>query len=677
MKNKKIEFQVSFAQDWILSKRGNEVLPPEYLIQKIKEEFVLNHEYIKVSFCSGVIELSDEVSVDLVISEIEKIMLNEYSLDINSDVYAVEINDYQEPEKKEEEPDKDKEKADEQSEAPAKTERSEQPERSDVAKVDVSELVGAGEFKLLVEEVKKMAPGLIENNIIDSFIGRAYIISVNEGYGLTTYLNTFADLLESIGLFKFKSKNKTVETALLPFDSRNADDAFSVARGYFHNSSSGKIVCIDISEWMNKLSDKHFRDFLKLIDNHAGENIVFFRIPFVEQSIVKEIRQAINDLLYVKSISLPPFSSEELRMCADNIIKNKGYEMDEESWKVFDARIALEKSDGRFYGVNTINKVIKEMLYDKLLSDINNGITDKTIREDDILALVEEDKFSTLSGMEQLRSLVGMESVREKVEEIIAQIEAATRNGTMDVPCIHMRFVGNPGTGKTTIARIIGTILKEKGILRNGSFFEFSGRDLCGRYVGETAPKTSAICRDAYGSVLFIDEAYSLYRDDNISNADYGREAIDTLVAEMENHRSDLVIIMAGYPDEMEHLMNGNVGLKSRMPYLIEFPNYSREQLSDIFLLMAGKSFNYDDSFTAEVKGYFDSLSDKMIGSKDFSNARFVRNLFERTWGKAALRCQMSEAPCNALTAEDFKLASIDKEFQNVVEAEKRPMGFI
>ena len=675
MKNKKIEFQVSFAQDWILSKRGNEVLPPEYLIQKIKEEFVLNNEYIKVSFCSGVVELSDEVSVDLVIGEIEKIMLNEYSLDRNSDVYSVEINDYQEPVKIEEEA--DKEKADEQSDATTNNEYSEQPEQSDGFVVDTSELVGAGEFKMLVEEVKKMAPGLIENDIIDSFTGRAYIISVNEGYGLTTYLNSFADLVESIGLFKFKSKNKTVETALLPFDSRNADDAFSVARGYFHNSSSGKIVCIDISEWMNKLSDKHFRDFLKLIDDHAGENIVFFRIPFVEQSIVKEIRKSINDLLYVKSISIPPFSSEELKMCADNIIKNKGYEMDEESWKVFDARIAIEKSDGRFYGVNTINKVIKEMLYDKLLSDINNGITDKTIHEDDILALVEEDKFSTLSGIEQLQSLVGMESVREKVEEIIAQIEAATRNGTIDVPCIHMRFVGNPGTGKTTIARIIGTILKEKGILRNGSFFEYSGRDLCGRFVGETAPKTSAICRDAYGSVLFIDEAYSLYRDDNISNVDYGREAIDTLVAEMENHRSDLVIIMAGYPDEMEHLMNGNVGLKSRMPYLIEFPNYSRDQLADIFLLMAGKSFNYDDSFTAEVKDYFDSLSDKMIGAKDFSNARFVRNLFERTWGKAALRCQMSEAPCNTLTAEDFKLASIDKEFQNVVEAEKRPMGFI
>lgn len=677
MENKKIEFKISFAQNWILSKRGNEVLPPDLVIQKIREKFELYNECIKVSYCSGVIELSDEVSVDFVVDEIEKIMLNEYSLDRNSDVYSIEINDYQEPEEKEKEPDKDKEKAVDQSEAPTKTEGSEKFERTDEALVDVSELVGAGDFKLLVEEVKKMAPELIKNNIVDSFSSRAYIISINEGFGLTTYLNSFADLIESTGLFNFKSKTKIVETALLPFDSRNAEEAFSVARGYFNSTSSGKIVCIDISEWMNQLSDKHFRDFLKLIDNHSGENIVFFRVPFVEQSIVKEIQRAINDILYVKSVSIPPFSTEELKICAENIIKEKGYEMEDESWKIFNARIAIEKSDGRFYGLNTINKVIREMLYDKQWSNINKGITDKLIREEDILSLIEEDKFSTLNGMEQLQNLVAMDSVREKVEEIIAQIEAATHNETMDVPCIHMRFVGNPGTGKTTVARIIGMILKEKGILRNGSFFEFSGRDLCGRFVGETAPKTSSICRDAYGSVLFIDEAYSLYRDDNISNVDYGREALDTLVAEMENHRSDLVVIMAGYPEDMEHLMNGNAGLKSRMPYLVEFPNYSREQLADIFLLMASKSFKYDDSFITEVRNYFDSLSNIMIEAKDFSNARFVRNLYERTWGKAALRCQMSETPCNTLTAEDFKLASIDKEFQNVVEAEKRPMGFI
>lgn len=123
-----------------------------------------------------------------------------------------------------------------------------------------------------------------------------------------------------------------------------------------------------------------------------------------------------------------------------------------------------------------------------------------------------------------------------------------------------MRFVGSPGTGKTTVARIVGRILKEKGILEIGNFYEVSGRSLCGRYVGETAPKTSEICRSAYGSVLFIDESYSLYAGDDNSR-DYGKEAHRYPHREMENNRDKMVVIMSGYPDEMEVLMKANPGL--------------------------------------------------------------------------------------------------------------------
>ena len=125
-----------------------------------------------------------------------------------------------------------------------------------------------------------------------------------------------------------------------------------------------------------------------------------------------------------------------------------------------------------------------------------------------------------------------------------------------------MRFVGSPGTGKTTVARIIGQILKQEGILRKGGFFEYKARDLVAEYIGQTAVKTSTICRDAYGSVLFLDEAYSLYEGSNYEN-DYGKEAITTLVSEMENHREDMLVIMAGYTDEMDHLMKANPGLRS------------------------------------------------------------------------------------------------------------------
>ncbi|HBB19596.1 MAG TPA: hypothetical protein DCZ62_04045, partial [Ruminococcus sp.] len=299
--------------------------------------------------------------------------------------------------------------------------------------------------------------------------------------------------------------------------------------------------------------------------------------------------------------------------------------------------------------------------------------------KDQIAGLSKNENTMGLSGTEMLDQLVGMDGIKEQVDQIVAQIVAHSQNEKLEAPCIHMRFVGNPGTGKTTVARIVGKILREKGILRNGSFLEHSGRDLCGKFVGETAPRTAAICRDAYGSVLFIDEAYSLYRDDNFSTADYGREALDTLIAEMENHRSDLMVIMAGYPDEMEALMKGNPGLVSRMPYKIEFPNYTREQLTQIFISMAEKSFTLGEGLEQAVKDYFASLSSELMERKDFSNGRYVRNLYERTWAKAALRCQMSGEPCTVLTVEDLSLASSEKDFQLVNDKKNRSrtIGFI
>ena len=147
-------------------------------------------------------------------------------------------------------------------------------------------------------------------------------------------------------------------------------------------------------------------------------------------------------------------------------------------WEVFHTRVASEKSDGRFYGINTVRKIIREMLYAKQLHDVDKDIDDKVIHRENIASIADSSAINHMGGFEQLNELVGMESIQEKVREVVAQIEASVTNRSIDTPCIHMRFVGNPGTGKTTVARIIGTILKEKGILRNGSFFEHSGRDL-------------------------------------------------------------------------------------------------------------------------------------------------------------------------------------------------------
>ena len=237
-----------------------------------------------------------------------------------------------------------------------------------------------------------------------------------------------------------------------------------------------------------------------------------------------------------------------------------------------------------------------------------------------------------------------------------------------------MRFTGAPGTGKTTVARILGRIFAENGILRNGYFFEYMSRDLCGEYVGQTAPKTAAICRDAYGSVLFIDEAYALYNGE--SNNDYGKEALATLISEMENHRDDMVVIMAGYRDDMDKLMEGNAGLRSRMPYQIDFPSYSKKQLTEIYMLMVRKHFEYEPELEQTAANFFDSLDQSYVDSQDFANARFVRNLYERTWSKAAIRSQMDGLETIRITSDDFRQAASENEFSEKLMT-KHTLGFL
>jgi SpoVK/Ycf46/Vps4 family AAA+-type ATPase len=168
--------------------------------------------------------------------------------------------------------------------------------------------------------------------------------------------------------------------------------------------------------------------------------------------------------------------------------------------------------------------------------------------------------------------------------------------------------------------------------------------------------------------VLFIDEAYTL-ANANYQNGGYAKEAIDTLIAQMENHRDDMVVIMAGYPRDMERLMALNQGLPGRMPFVLEFPNYDREELYQIFLRMVENSaFELSDEAEAMVKAYFENLDERILTASDFSNARFVRNLFERTWSKTVTRAQVDGSDVHLIQKVDFEAAATD----NRVEAEKQ-----
>jgi len=234
--------------------------------------------------------------------------------------------------------------------------------------------------------------------------------------------------------------------------------------------------------------------------------------------------------------------------------------------------------------------------------------------------------------LNQINALVGLDEVKERVIDIVnlASINEERKKQSLSVPImsLHMVFTGNPGTGKTTIARMLGDVFKFLGLLSKGHFIEVDRAGLVGGYLGQTAIKTTSVLESALGGILFIDEAYSL--SPGLEGDQFGQEAIDTILAFMENHRDDLVVIAAGYTDEMKDFIGSNPGLKSRFNTFIHFADYSPDEMKRIFLSMA-----YNDNYI--VHGICDAGLDEIFSrlaaraGKGFGNGREVRNIYEKT----------------------------------------------
>ena len=230
----------------------------------------------------------------------------------------------------------------------------------------------------------------------------------------------------------------------------------------------------------------------------------------------------------------------------------------------------------------------------------------------------------------ELDELVGLAPVKEYVFGLADNIQVQQRRAAAGFKTaslsMHMIFTGNPGTGKTTIARLVARYLKAIGALKGGQLIEVGRGDLVGRYTGHTAPLTNSVIESALGGVLFIDEAYSLYRGEQDS---FGLEAIDTLVKGMEDHRDELVVILAGYTREMETFLTANSGLASRFPNKIEFPDYTADELLDITTVLAkGKGYRLAESCTFPLLGYYKRR--QALDSRTAGNGRLARNTLEK-----------------------------------------------
>ena len=257
----------------------------------------------------------------------------------------------------------------------------------------------------------------------------------------------------------------------------------------------------------------------------------------------------------------------------------------------------------------------------------------------------EEKKPSLDELMEQLDELVGLDEVKKDVKSLINLIKVRKLRQENDLPVppmsLHMVFMGNPGTGKTTVARLVGSLYAAIGVLSKGQLIEVDRSGLVAGYVGQTALKTQDVIKSALGGVLFIDEAYSLSSG---GENDFGREAIETILKAMEDHRDNLVVIVAGYTGPMREFLDSNPGLESRFNKFFYFEDYTGPQLMDIFLLQCKKNkYVLSDEADAAARKLFDELYAER--GENFGNGRYVRNLFEDMVVRHSNRVALMDAP--------------------------------
>lgn len=338
---------------------------------------------------------------------------------------------------------------------------------------------------------------------------------------------------------------------------------------------------------------------------------------------------------------LDDYMLSELLEIGESIALDNGFIFSTGGLRELRARIERAQVDETFGNARTVKNIVLEAIFNKGA----NVALDGAMSEEDFMLLTEHDVAikkakdrKKQTPQESLQALIGLENVKKEVAKLtsFAKIQQLRKKkGLPNIPLeLHSVFTGNPGTGKTTVAKIYAEILKEIGLLKRGHLVVCGRSDLVAPYIGQTAIKTKKKIREALGGVLFIDEAYALASK---SEGDFGREAVDTLVEEMTKHRDNLVIILAGYPESMNVLLRQNPGLLSRFKKTIHFPNYTSSELYEIMNHYA-KEFGY--RFEDELKL---DLIDVIEASERDGNARFAKKLVDEAIKHQAERLMFSE----------------------------------
>ena len=415
-------------------------------------------------------------------------------------------------------------------------------------------------------------------------------------------------------------------------------------------------------------------------NNYASEyeEVIEYMNKLISKNHVKTL------CIFVENTNHPGFASNFLAKVAEeiDIIELKEGCGNRETAMVYIQNLAAQNK----YDISQTE--VEEIMPEKSLFTVGeayeiynkwfrNGLRNriyKSYKYCSYLEIKKEDKKS--EPYDELQKMIGLKDMKQVVDEIIdsARIQKIRSGMGMDSykTSLHMVFTGNPGTAKTTVARLITQIFVKEGILDTGNYVECGRADLVGKYVGWTAKTVKSKFREATGGVLFIDEAYSLVDDSN----SFGDEAINTIVQEMENHRDNVIVIFAGYPDKMKDFFAKNEGLRSRIAFHLDFPDYNAEELVDILKLMADKK-GY--KLNPDIERKCLEIFGQAVKKEEFGNGRYVRNLLEQAMMAQSRRItkeyagkKITRKALTTLKPEDF-----DVNASKQIEKEtKRPIGF-
>lgn len=493
----------------------------------------------------------------------------------------------------------------------------------------LEDLVGLDDIKQQIQMIINIAQGMEKRRKAGQSVSKQNLHTIVIG-NTGTGKSRMGEILCGV-FYKYGVTNKEDALIIDAVDwakfAKDFEQNFQKAKGgILFVDNVQKLVPAGYSDEINPL-DKLFSEMAK--SGGYDPIIILSGLPKGLKEYLEENPSIKGRFKYI--FNIPDFNADQLFQIAENELKKRGFTLNEETdkrlMKLF--RHLVKTKDDSFSNAREAIKQVEDIISNYYLRISSGANDDCIIIPEDIKGEIPEEK-TVEEIFEELNKLVGMENVKTEVRNLIntikVQKERAEQLGETYKIGIHIVMTGNPGTGKTTVARKLGEIFQAIGLLDRGHVIEVDRSKMVAQYVGQTAPQVNSLCDSAMGGILFIDEAYTLAPENVVDS--FGKEAIDTLLKRMEDDRGKFVVIVAGYPKEMQNFINANPGLPSRFNTYFHFEDYTPDELLGILKIMAkSKKYEIEDKAEEKLKKIFTAMYERR--DKTFANGRTVRNLFD------------------------------------------------